>query len=268
VPELPEVETIRCNMEVNIGARVERLQLFRQDIIRQQDYSPEELEGKTLLEIGRRGKFLILSFSQSYKLIVHLGMSGRFYLLPAEQEITEKHVHLIITLNNGNSLAFQDARRFGGVWFCFNPREILKNLGIEPLGDDFDVDYLGSVCANRKVVIKTLLLNQNFIAGLGNIYADEALFRAGIRPDRPSGTLTEEELEKLQRAIIEVLESSIKQRGTTFRDYRDGMKRAGNFQNFLKVYGREGKACPVCSHPINKTVLGGRSSHFCARCQK
>lgn len=134
--------------------------------------------------------------------------------------------------------------------------------------DEFDPGYLSRILKNRKTAVKNLLLDQNLIAGIGNIYADEALFAAGIRPDRPAGSLNEDELEALCGAIKEVLAKSIDQRGTTFRDYRDGYGKSGNFQSFLKVYGREGEECARCKAGLIRKKIGGRSSYFCPECQK
>jgi formamidopyrimidine-DNA glycosylase len=187
---------------------------------------------------------------------------------PDAEVITAPHVHLIVHLDNGVKLIYQDARRFGGIWLCKNPEVLFARMGIEPLGPLFTADYLASIAHNRKVAIKTLLLNQNLIAGIGNIYADEALFAAGIRGDRPAGSLNSAESKHLRQAIIKVLRESIRERGTTFRDFRDGFNRSGNFQNSLQVYGRTGQACPRCGGNISKEIIGGRSSHYCVHCQK
>lgn len=268
MPELPEVETIRSSMEAVKGCRANAIELFRTDIIRRQEYEPQELIGQAVEKVSRRGKFLIFEFSPKNILLVHLGMSGRFFLSPAAEEIRDKHVHFIVRLDNGYKLVYQDPRRFGGLWFLFSLDPVLSKMGPEPLEDDFTLTYLTNMCRNRKVAIKTLLLNQNLIAGLGNIYADESLFSARIRPERPAGSLEGRELKALHAGIRKVLQNSITQRGTTFRDYRDGLKKEGHFQNYLQVYGRENQACKICGCEIKKIRLGGRSSHFCEKCQK
>lgn len=268
MPELPEVETIRTAMEVVLGSKVIKAEIFRADIIRRQDYNPQELYGQAVEKVSRRGKFLIFLFSKKNILLVHLGMSGRFYLLPSSEKAEDKHVHFILYLDNGYKLVYQDTRRFGGIWFIFDPDLVLSKMGAEPLDKDFTAEYLTNICRHRKVAIKTLLLNQNLIAGLGNIYADESLYRAEINPERSAGSLEDMELKALHESIIKVLQNSIAQRGTTFRDYRDGLKKKGNFQNYLQVYGREETPCKKCGALIKKIRLGGRSSHFCPSCQK
>lgn len=268
MPELPEVETIKRSMSSNIGARVERLEIRRTDIIRQKDYSYADIYDKAIVDVWRRGKFIVFSFDEGLFLIVHLGMSGRFYMLNSTDEVKEKHVHFIVYLNNNLKLVFQDTRRFGGIRFVRDTELFFARMGCEPLDEGFTSQYLEELLKNRKLAIKNLLLNQNFLAGIGNIYADEALFAAGIKPDRPAGSLNKDEVERLHFAIINVLQKSIEECGTTFRDYRDANNQAGNFQNFLKVYGRSNQACKVCGSILCKEIIGGRSSHYCPNCQK
>ena len=268
MPELPEVETIRSSLEVNLKARITTVEARREDVIKRREFPLEELVGLTITGLKRRGKYLILGLDGSRVLVVHLGMSGRFYMLPEAEKVTAAHVHFIIHLDNGNKLIYQDPRRFGKIWLCQGEDDLFDHMGVEPLSRQFSQEYLTSVCAHRKVAIKTLLLNQNLIAGLGNIYADEALFKAGIRGTRPAGTLSQEEIKRLRLAIVKVLRHSIRERGTTFRDFRDGYNRSGGFQNSLAVYGRTGQSCHVCGGIINKEQIGGRSSHYCENCQK
>ena len=231
MPELPEVETIRRILLENVGARIKQMEFKRTDIIRRQDYPLEILTGQVIKDVARRGKYLILSLENECCIVIHLGMSGRFYMLGEGEVIKEPHVHLIIHLDNHCQLLYQDARRFGGIWLTKEPISIFGHMGVEPLGPEFTGAYLTRICHNRKVAVKTLLLNQNLISGIGNIYADEALFAARIKPDRAAGSLSEREIKRLHLAIIEVLENSIKLRGTTFRDYRDGYNQSGQFQN-------------------------------------
>jgi len=268
MPELPEIETIRTSLAVNIGACVTAVEIRRTDIVKRQDFPPEELNGQPINEISRRGKFLSLLLGKDHFLVVHLGMSGRFYMQSEEDDIRAKHVHFILHLDNGHKLLYQDARRFGGIWLCHDITEIFALMGVEPLSRQFTASYLGKIACNRKVAIKTLLLNQRLISGIGNIYADEALFAAGIRGQRAAGSLTPPEIKRLHMAIKKVLRQSIRQRGTTFRDFRDGFNQSGNNQNFLMVYGKTDQACSKCGNIIKKETIGGRSSHFCERCQK
>lgn len=267
MPELPEVETISRSMAGNVGAGITRLEFRRVDIIRQQDFTPEKLEGKAIQAIYRRGKFLVFAFPRNHHLVVHLGMSGRLYMLDDNEEAADKHIHLVVHMNNGRRLAYQDARRFGGVWLVHDIAAFFCRMGPEPLGDEFTPRYLEQAIKGRHTAIKNLLLDQNLIAGIGNIYADEALFAAGIRPDRTADSLTAEDIGRLWQAIREVLSSSIAARGTTFRDYRDGYNQAGGFQHQLKVYGRDDQPCSCCGEIIQKGRIGGRGTHFCSRCQ-
>ncbi len=269
MPELPEVETIKKSLAVNEGARISKIEIIRPDIIRTRDFEPEAVHGLTIDSFRRRGKYLIITLAGSdYYILVHMGMSGRFYMLEGQDEVAEKHVHLILQLDNGKKMVFQDPRRFGGVWLLRNPDTIICKLGKEPLNRDFCTAYLRSIIENRRIAIKTLILDQKLIAGIGNIYADEALFLARIRPDRAAGSLADEEVVRLNRAIKKVLRKGIEKRGTTFRDYRDGNNDRGGFQEHLQVYGREGEKCLVCGSLIIREQIGGRSSHYCESCQK
>lgn len=268
MPELPEVETVRRSLLQNIGAHIRQVELLRTDIVRCADYSPEVLAGQVILDIRRRGKYLILDLEESRHLLVHLGMSGRFYLQDEAQPVEVPHVHMILHLDNEQKILYRDTRRFGGVWFSLDPEERLAHMGPEPLGEEFTSRYLAGICQNRKVAIKTLLLNQNLISGIGNIYADESLFEAKIRPEREAGSLSGAEIKRLHKAIKKVLQRSIENCGTTFRDFRDGYNQSGQNQNYLKVYGKTDVPCPICGHTIKKNQIGGRSSHYCGKCQK
>ncbi len=267
MPELPEVETIRTSLASNIGASIIGIDLKRSDIVRREDFPPLDLVGQTITEIRRRGKYLAIVLGDSF-LVVHLGMSGRFYMQAQSEELLAPHVHFIVYLDNGMKLAYQDARRFGGIWLCSEIETIFALMGVEPLSPQFTANYLGKIAMNRKLAIKTLLLNQNLISGIGNIYADEALFDAGIRGHRPAASLTTGEIKRLRQSIVKVLKLSIKERGTTFRDFRDGYNQSGNFQNSLRVYGKTNQSCSICGGIIHKEKIGGRSSHFCEHCQK
>ena len=267
MPELPEIETIRSNMQEHRGARIMAVQLMRDDILRQRDYEPNRLVGQTLSAFRRRGKYLIIEVGDKYYLIIHLGMSGRFYALAEAEAHDLPHVHFIIHLDREQKLIYQDPRRFGGIWLCREDTQLFQKMGPEPLSAEFTRSYLQRVLNRSQSAVKNVLLNQQHIAGLGNIYVDEALFASGIRPDRPAASLREDELKHLHRAIRTVLRSGIEQRGTSFRDYRDGFNRPGDFQNYLRVYGKEGQPCPRCGHLITKIVIGGRGTHFCEHCQ-
>ncbi|NLV17089.1 MAG: bifunctional DNA-formamidopyrimidine glycosylase/DNA-(apurinic or apyrimidinic site) lyase [Syntrophomonadaceae bacterium] len=266
MPELPEVETIVRSLQPLVGQKIEGLDVINNVVIKQQDYPPGELRGRVIGQISRRGKFIIIGDGGNRFIVVHLGMSGRFYLDDAANP-RPRHTHVVLVLQEGQELRYFDPRRFGGIWLTYEPNKVVRRLGPEPLGPELTRDYLAAQCHNRKVAVKTLILNQGVIAGIGNIYADEILHGAGIRPDRPAGSLCPEEIESLRQAMTETLELGIANRGTTFRDYRDGLNLPGGFQNMLQVYGRSGQLCPACGEPICREVIGGRSSHFCPKCQ-
>lgn len=268
MPELPEIETIKNSLIANQGATIEAIEIKRADIVRRKDFAPEVLKNKTIKQFKRRGKYLIIVLDRCHHIIVHLGMSGRFYQIDREAEITAKHVHAVFYLNNGKKLLYEDARRFGGIYLIKNRAQFFALMGMEPLSDQFTADYLAQITQNRKIAIKSLLLTQNQVCGIGNIYADEALFAAGIRPDRAAGSLSKNEIAGLCRAIKQVLQQSIDLHGTTFRDFRDGYNQSGSFQNSLKVYGKSKENCLLCGQLITRETIGGRGSHFCARCQK
>lgn len=267
MPELPEVETIRTCLEVHQGAGIVKVVVRRPDIIRRADFEIPDLTCLSIQEVRRRGKYLDLVLSDRGHLILHMGMSGRFYQVQEPGQIDEPHVHLVVYLSNEAVLVYQDARRFGGVWLVQDVRDFFEHLGVEPLSRAFNRAYLEKVLKNRKIAIKTLLLDQRLISGIGNIYADEALFMAGILPDRPSSSLEDREIEVLVKAIKKVLRQGIEQRGTTFRDFRDGYNQMGGFQEHLKVYGRFQEPCPTCNRPLDRIRLGGRSTHYCSHCQ-
>ncbi|MEW5934769.1 MAG: bifunctional DNA-formamidopyrimidine glycosylase/DNA-(apurinic or apyrimidinic site) lyase, partial [Bacillota bacterium] len=201
---------------------------------------------------------------------VHLGMTGRLVFLPPGDPAPDRHVHARFSFDRGE-LYYQDTRRFGylellpGSALGDHPR---LRLGPEPLDGSFTTEVLRGMLAGRRAPVKAVLLDQHIMAGIGNIYADEALHRAGVHPLRPAGDLGEREVETLRDALREVLEEAIAARGTTFSDYRDGEGRPGEFVSRLCVYGREGEACPRCGTPVARQRLGGRSTYFCPCCQK
>ena len=212
------------------------------------------------------------SISQKMTMLIHLRMTGKL-LIEEKDVLPAKHTHVRFVFENGKSLDFNDVRRFGRIKL-FKPGEEfqdqgLANLGPEPLGDEFTNDYFLKACQHHsKSQIKSLLLNQKVIAGIGNIYADESLFRAKIRPDRLIGDISQKELINLHQIIPDILEEAIGHRGTSFRDYVDGFGNKGFFQLQLAVYHKTGQPCPICKTPIQKIKVAGRSSHFCPHCQK
>lgn len=266
MPELPEIETIAQSLQSIVGQRIKKLEIINPVIIKCREFAPVEMEEQAISRVTRRGKFLIILTESDKSLVVHLGMSGRFYLDdPAHPR--PKHTHACVLLENGQELRYFDPRRFGGMWLTQDPFKVVAHLGVEPLGSELTCEYLTGILRRRKAAIKNVLLNQQLIAGIGNIYADEILHRAGISPLRPAQSLTDHEIERLCHAITEILEEGIANRGTTFRDYRDGLNLPGGFQDHLSVYGREGQPCPVCGRRVTRIVICGRSSHFCENCQ-
>ncbi len=274
MPELPEVETIKRSLESRItGLTFSGVDLFTPKVVR----FPEprdfigSLTGKKVKRVGRRGKYLLIHLAGNLILAVHLRMTGKLVCLPSGTP-PSKHTHAVFKLSNGFELHFSDVRRFGRLALLEAGRletwPGLKNLGVEPLSEDFTRGFLKKELKRRRTKIKALLLDQTFIAGIGNIYADEALHRARISPEKPAASLTPREVARLYRAVREVLEEAIANRGTTFRDYVDGMGESGTNQESLKVYGREGKPCSGCGYPIRRARLGGRSTYFCPECQK
>ncbi len=277
MPELPEVETI---------ARSLRPQLVGMTILDADVFWPrtvaapsvrrfkQAIRGQVVREVGRRAKFLRLVLTD-YELLIHLRMSGDIVLKPGIV-VPAKHDRLILTLRaprtrpqpprarRDYSLAFNDTRKFGRVWLTANPEEITGRLGPEPLSDDFTPQWLSEALRNRHRQLKPLLLDQTFLAGLGNIYTDEALHRAKLHPLALSDSISAKKAGRLHAAIRLTLEEGIRRNGASF----DWVYRGGDFQNYFRVYDREGKPCPVCGTPIRRLVVGQRSTHICPHCQK
>lgn len=273
LPELPEVETVVRTLRTTlVGQKIVGVNIFRTEVVKEPEAKSFSslLAGRKITALSRRGKFILLSLSGDHVLVIHLRMTGRLVVAEKEEE-RPPHTHVVVTLDDGRELRFIDPRRFGGLWLVpaaelttFPP---LAALGVEPLGKEFTVSYLQEVLRSRRAPVKAVLLNQSLLAGLGNIYADEALHRAGIHPARPACSLTAEEAESLHRAIRNVLKEGIAHRGTTFRDYVDGEGKKGGFQNFLRVYGRAGEPCLTCGTPVAKMKICGRTTSYCPACQ-
>lgn len=274
MPELPEVETVRRTLEERIvGLTITGVVLILPKVIKSPspgEFS-ERVAGRKIKKLGRRGKYLLIHLDHNLTLVIHLRMTGR---LVYSESLTPpaKYTHAIFRLNNGFSLFFDDMRQFGRLALVDTGRldewPGLRILGVEPLSDSFTREYLKKELKRRHKKIKSLLLDQTFIAGLGNIYADEALHRARINPEKSAANLTPRQVARLYLAIREVLEEGIANRGTSFRDYVDGMGQPGSNQEALKVYGREGKPCLNCGTPVCRIKVSGRSSYYCPRCQK
>ncbi|ACV63227.1 formamidopyrimidine-DNA glycosylase [Desulfofarcimen acetoxidans DSM 771] len=274
MPELPEVETIKRTLEPKLtGQSFTEALIYLPTIIRIPGIEEfkKEIVGQKIKSISRRGKYLTINLSNNLALIFHLRMTGRLIYCHADEPIV-KHTHLILKLDSGNELRFIDVRQFGRIWLVsvqkLNTVSGLKDLGPEPFDKKFTREFLKKELRRRRTRIKPLLLDQTFIAGLGNIYADEALHRARIHPEKLACNLTARETSKLFITIREVLEEGINNRGTTFRDYVDGNGQAGSNQELLQIYNREGQPCLKCKTTIVRIKISGRSSYFCPSCQK
>lgn len=270
MPELPEVETIRRYLDgVLPGQEVLAVPHLDARMVKRSPLDAEAMRaamvGRRFGPVERRGKFLFLTWDTGASLLLHLGMSGRL-VVEAVDAPFRPHTHLIIEVPVGQ-VRLADPRRFGRLAWVETVGANGLGLGVEPLSRQFTAARLGELLQGRSVAIKSALLNQSLVAGLGNIYADEALFQAGIHPERPAGSLRDEEVNRLARAVRAVLKRSIAHRGTSFSDYVDALGHPGENQAYLRVYGREGQPCLRCRTPIMRRVVGGRSSHYCPRCQ-
>jgi formamidopyrimidine-DNA glycosylase len=271
MPELPEVETTRRGIEPHLrGNTITRL-VVRQPRLRWP--IPAELgvalTGSAIERVERRAKYLLVPFAHG-TLIMHLGMSGSLRLVPIGQA-AEKHDHVDIELSSGQLLRYTDPRRFGAIlWQASGApaHPLLENLGPEPLTDAFDGDYLFERSRRRNVPVKSFLMDGHVVVGVGNIYANEALFSAGIRPDRSAGKISRERYVRLVEEVKQVLARSIKQGGTTLRNFVGGDGKPGYFRQQLLVYGRGGEACRQCESILVEVRLGQRSTVYCRRCQR
>jgi formamidopyrimidine-DNA glycosylase (fpg) len=272
MPELPEVETIRLTLLPKlVGRTIVKAQVHLAKLVQNQtiDAFSAQIYQQKINVLDRRGKYLLFNFEGGLVLAIHLRMTGQLIVEPAGTP-PAKATYMQLTLDDGNELRFRDQRKFGRVMLfnAKNPPAALEKLGPEPLSADFTIQCLKTQLLRRRTAIKKALLDQEIIAGIGNIYADEALFLAGIHPARLVASLSQEEIEKLYQAIRQVLSEGIQNRGTTKRDYRDGNGHAGANQEQLRVYDRKGLACIQCGNMIVKMNFGGRGTHFCPICQK
>lgn len=275
MPELPEVETVVRSLEQRLaGLTITAVDILMPKVIRhpKPEIFEEQIVGKQLSNrLGRRGKYLLLHLSGGLTLVVHLRMTGRLVYCDAELPL-EKHTHVVFHLDNGKQLRFTDIRQFGRLQLVptaeVSEMAGIKEMGPEPLDEAFSREFLKKEFRRRRTRVKPLLLDQCFIAGLGNIYADEALFRAKVHPERLAADLSAREVAGLHKSIVEVISGGIEHRGTTFRDYVDGEGRSGSYQHYLKVYNREGLPCANCGKPIERIKVAGRSSYYCPQCQK
>ena len=272
MPELPEVETICRGLRPYLRAR----RIVRVEVLQPMLRAPVDLgllagvAGRTILEVGRKGKYILIRLDGGVTWVFHLGMSGKLIHVPTEQP-RRKHDHIIVSLDNGRELRYHDPRRFGlslvipGAELGNTPQ--LGSLGLDVFDRRFSGKYLYSATRRSRRRIRDLLIDQRIIAGLGNIYANEILFRAGIRPTTRARRLGRSSVERIAQTIPRLLRQAIRWCGTSFSDYRDADDRQGEFQNHLRVYDREGQPCRICPGTIKRVSLGNRSVFYCPTCQ-
>ena len=275
MPELPEVQTLVDDLIAAglVGQTFTAARVYWPRSVATPTASAfsRQLRGKTIESIRRRGKFLVLSLVPRFHLLIHLRMSGRLHLLAAKTK-RSKHEHIVLHLANDRQLRLHDTRKFGRMYLLDDPRIVLGKLGIEPLERRFTAAALGRMLSGRKRQIKPLLLDQSFIAGLGNIYVDEALWDAKIHPLRQANTISPAENVALHRAIRKVLRRGLKNMGTSLGSGRANFysvaRRRGRNQDRLMVFRRSGEPCPRCKDPIERIIVGQRSTHLCSNCQR
>jgi formamidopyrimidine-DNA glycosylase len=271
MPELPEVETTRRGIAPAVSGRTIERVIVRDPRLRWRvpRELPDAAAGQRVRDLRRRAKYLLLDL-ESGTMILHLGMSGSLRLLPCST-VPLTHDHVDIVLDSGLCIRFNDPRRFGSLlWTTEDPLDhpLLRSLAPEPLSAEFNGEYLSRAAKGRRVAIKLLIMNSQVVVGVGNIYASEALFRAGIRPRRPANRLTRVEFDALAKAIKDVLRAAIREGGTTLRDYINPEGMPGYFRQKLFVYERSKEPCRKCHSPIKHFVQGQRSTYFCPQCQK
>ena len=267
VPELPEVETIRAQLAPRIvGRTLARVEILDPRLTRPFDLFEvaEELEGDCVLAVERRGKYLVVRLESGLALLIHLRMTGSFGFEPTT------HERALLELDDGTRLVFRDVRRFG-TWLVLEADAadayLLEKNGPEPLGPRFTPSWLAGRLARRRAPLKAVVLDQRVVAGLGNIYADEALWRARLNPLRAASSLGPDEVRRLHRAIRAALRAGVARQGSTLRDYAKPDGLAGSMQEEFRVYGRDGERCPRCRATIAKARVGGRGTWYCPRCQ-
>jgi len=271
MPELPEVETTRRGIEPHLLQRSVASLTVRDRRLRWPvpDGLETVLPGQTVHAVERRAKYLLLRLDAG-TLILHLGMSGSLRVLPAATPAL-KHDHVDLVLNDGQCLRLRDPRRFGALLWCTGEaatHHLLEHLGPEPLGADFDGAWLWTAAQGRMTAVKNLIMDSRVVVGVGNIYASESLFLAGIHPQRPCNRISARRYERLAQTIRQVLNDAIAQGGTTLRDFSREDGSPGYFALALRVYGKTGEPCPVCGSPIRQKRIGQRSSFYCGRCQR
>jgi len=273
MPELPEVESVRRQLEpALVGRRLERVRIDDPRLVR--PYEPAEvaaeLEGELVAAVERRGKYLVVRFESGRVLLIHLRMTGSLLHAPSGPLPDDSHRHAVVRLDDGSEVAYRDVRRFG-TWLLLESGEaepyLAARVGGEPLDTLFTAARLGKRLAGRRTSLKAALLDQRTLAGMGNIYVDEALWRARLYPRRPASGLDRNELRRLHRGIRAALEHGLARQGSTLRDYRLPDGSGGSMQDEFRVYGRRDEPCDRCGTPISRTQVAGRTTWFCPTCQ-
>jgi formamidopyrimidine-DNA glycosylase len=278
MPELPEVETIRRDLQGEVvGKKIKTVEVRNGRTVRRHPSAKHfraRLEGRTLKSVGRAGKYLLFGLDNGETLVVHLGMSGQLQRAKSLKDPKAPHTQVVVTFTQGGQLRFVDPRTFGELFVSATTEggvhvPELAHLGFDPLEDVMSWDRFWVLLASRKMRLKSLLMDQEFVAGIGNIYADEILFAAGLRYDRMSDALSAQEVRRLYRAMVETLADAVKHRGSSLADeqYRDLFGEIGDYQGQHQVYDREGKACRRCRATVVRVKSGGRSTYLCEHCQ-
>jgi formamidopyrimidine-DNA glycosylase len=278
MPELPEVEVMRRDLEREIvGKKVKAVDVTGTRAIRRHKSKKQFVDAlvdRKFTGVSRKGKYLLCRLDGDDVLVVHLGMSGQLLRVKSSKEAMPKHTHVVITFTQGGQLRFVDPRTFGEMFVTASDTveqdvSELSHLGIDPIEAAMSWELFGHMLRERHAKLKPLLMDQKFIAGIGNIYADEILWGAGLRWDRMSDALTGEEVRRLYRAMVETLQEAVKHRGSSLADaqYVDLFGRPGDYQQFHNVYARDGQSCPRCRHVVVKEKVGGRSTFYCSACQ-
>lgn len=271
MPELPEVETLKRSLEKHIvGHKITSFVRFRDSLRYKLDNEiAAKSKNSVIIGVRRIAKYLVIDLDNN-SIIFHLGMTGRLTLRESDYAF-QKHDHLAFILDDKNQLVFNDARRFGMVYICpsneLKLQKYLQNIGPEPFDEQFNAQYLLQYFKNKKMPIKSAIMDNRIVVGIGNIYASESLFLSNINPARSAQSLSSIELEKLISSVILVLDKAIIAGGTTLRDFVDGDNKPGYFKQELNVYGRKGEACNICGAKIVKIVQSGRATYFCPGCQ-
>jgi formamidopyrimidine-DNA glycosylase len=278
MPELPEVEVVRRDLDREVvGKKIKSVEVDGMRSVRRHHNRKQftsRLVDRKITGVERRGKYLLLRLDGDDVLVIHLGMSGQLIRAKSSRDAMAKHTHVVITFTQGGQLRFVDPRTFGEMFVTEADtveKEVteLAHLGIDPLETAVSWEYFGQMLAQRHAKLKPLLMDQKFIAGIGNIYSDEILWGAGLRWDRMSDSLTSEEVRRLYRSMMETLQEAVKHRGSSLADeqYVDLFGRPGEYQQFHNVYAREGQSCPRCRHSVVRERVSGRSTFYCSACQ-